>query len=301
MNLEISERAFEEAIECGRLQYGPDACPGDATTVRETMPPFGDNAPGGYRRRRFEDYDRALCLLPRDVVDFVLATQPREWEKLKQHCGTAVQEQFLKRLSAEIERRGALAVLRYGIKDSGCKFKLAYFRPASGLNEEMRRLHTANLFSVVRQLRYSTKSEKSLDLVFFLNGIPIFTAELKNPLTGQDVEDAIRQYQTDRDLREPLFACGRCLAHFAVDPDLVYVTTHLQRAKTRFLPFNQGKFGGAGNPPVPPTRKGYATAYLWEETWARDSVLDLLRQFIHEVEEEDEKGRMTGGSSIRSW
>ncbi len=164
-------------------------------------------------------------------------------------------EQFLKRLAAEIERRGALDVLRNGIKDSGCKFRLAYFRPASGLNEETRRLHAANLFAVVRQLHYSTKNEKSLDLVLFLNGIPIFTAELKNPLNGQDVEDAIRQYKTDRDPREPLLAYGRCLAHFAVDPDLVYVTTQLAGPKTRFLPFNQGKFGGAGNPPVPPTRK----------------------------------------------
>jgi type I restriction enzyme R subunit len=146
----------------------------------------------------------------------------------------------------------------------------------------------------VRQVRYSTKNEKSLDLVLFLNGIPIFTAELKNPLSGQDVEDAIRQYKTDRHPREPLFAYGRCLAHFAVDPDLVYVTTHLVGEKTRFLPFNQGKFGGAGNPAVPPTQKGYATAYLWEETWARDSVLDLVRQFIHEVEEEDERGRKNG-------
>ena len=294
MSPEISERSFEEAIECGLLQHGPDACAGDATAVRETPPPYGDTPPGGYRKRRPEDYDRALCLLPRDVVDFVLATQPKEWKKLEQHHGAAVREQFLKRLAAEIERRGALDVLRNGIKDSGCKFRLAYFRPASGLNEETRRLHAANLFAVVRQVRYSTKNEKSLDLVLFLNGIPIFTAELKNPLNGQDVEDAIRQYKTDRDPREPLLAYGRCLAHFAVDPDLVYVTTQLAGPKTRFLPFNQGKFGGAGNPPVPPTRKGYATAYLWEETWARDSVLDLVRQFIHEVEEEDEKGRKTG-------
>ena len=262
--------------------------------VRETPPPYGDTPPGGYRKRQPEDYDRTLCLLPRDVVDFVLATQPKEWKKLEQHHGAAVREQFLKRLAAEIERRGALDVLRNGIKDSGCKFRLAYFRPASGLNEETRRLHAANLFAVVRQVHYSTKNEKSLDLVLFLNGIPIFTAELKNPLNGQDVEDAIRQYKTDRDPREPLFAYGRCLAHFAVDPDLVYVTTQLAGPKTRFLPFNQGKFGGAGNPPVPPTRSGYATGYLWEETWARDSVLDLVRQFIHEVEEEDEKGRKTG-------
>jgi type I restriction enzyme, R subunit len=112
-------------------------------------------------------------------------------------------------------------------------------------------------------------------------------------LNGQDIEDAIRQYMTTRDPRDPLLAYGRCLAHFAVDPDLVYVTTALAGPRTRFLPFNQGKFGGAGNPPVPPTRLGYPTGYLWEETWARDSVLDLVRQFIHEVEEEDENGRKT--------
>jgi type I restriction enzyme, R subunit len=298
LSVEISERSFEEAIECALLQHGPDACVGDATTLRETPPGYGDTLPGGYRKRRSEDYDRALCLLPRDVVDFVLATQPKEWQKLAQHHGATVKEQFLKRLAAEIERRGALDVLRGGLKDSGCKFRLAYFRPASGLNEETRRLHAANLFSVVRQLRYSTKSEKSLDLVLLLNGVPIFTAELKNPLTGQDIEDAIRQYKTDRDRHEPLFAYGRCLAHFAVDPDLVYVTTRLTGPKTRFLPFNQGKFGGAGNPPVPLTRKGYATGYLWEETWARDSVLDLVRQFIHEVEEEDDNGRKNGRTSL---
>jgi type I restriction enzyme R subunit len=294
MSPEISERSFEETIECALRRHGPDACAGEATAVRETSPPYGETPPGGYRTRKPEDYDRPLCLLPRDVVDFVLATQPKEWQKLEQHHGAAVREQFLKRLAAEIERRGALDVLRNGMKDSGCKFRLAYFRPASGLNEETRRLHAANLFAVVRQVRFSTTNEKSLDLVLFLNGIPIFTAELKNPLNGQTVEHAIRQYKTDRDPREPLLAYGRCLAHFAVDPDLVYVTTQLAGPRTRFLPFNQGKFGGAGNPPVPPTRPGYATGYLWEETWAQGSVLDLVRQFIHEVEEEDEKGRKTG-------
>lgn len=295
MTPEISERSFEEAIQCGLLQNGPDACAGDSTTVRETAPPYGENVPGGYRKRTLQDYDRALCLIPSDVTDFVLATQPKEWGRLKQHHGAEVKERFLARLSKEIARRGALDVLRNGVKDSGCKFRLAYFRPASGLNEELQRLHAANLFSVVRQLHYSEKNEKSLDLGLFLNGIPIFSAELKNPLTGQTVEDAIKQYKTDRDPKgEPLLAYGRCLAHFAVDPDLVYVTTHLSGPKTRFLPFNQGKFGGAGNPPVPPTQKGYPTAYLWERIWARDSVLDLIRQFIHEVEEENEKGKKTG-------
>ena len=291
--MEISERSFEDAIEQGLLQHGPDAAAA-AGMARETLSPYGD-VPGGYRRRRPEDYDRTLCLLPRDVVDFVLATQPKEWQKLTQHHGpAAVKEQFLARLAGEIARRGALDVLRNGIKDSGCAFHLAYFRPSSGLNEETKRLHAANLFGAVRQLRYSTKSEKSLDLALFLNGIPIFTAELKNLLNGQDVEDAMRQYKTDRDPREPLLALGRCLGHFAVDPNLVFVTTQLAGSRTRFLPFNRGKFGGAGNPPVSPTQQGYSTAYLWEETWARDSVLDLIRQFIHEVEEEDDRGRKAG-------
>lgn len=294
MSPDISERSLEAAIECALLRNGPDACAGDATGVREAPPPYGETSPGGYRRRAPNEYDPALCLLPRDVVDFVLATQPKAWQRLAQHHGAAVREQFLKRLASEIERRGTLDVLRNGVKDSGVKFRLAYFRPASGLNEETRRLYAANLFSVARQVRYSAKNDHSLDLVLFLNGVPIFTAELKNPLTGQDVEDAIRQYKTTRDPREPLLAYGRCLAHFAVDPELVYVTTRLAGEKTRFLPFNQGKFGGAGNPPVPPTRRGYATAYLWEETWSRDSVLELVRQFIQEVEEEDEKGRKTG-------
>ncbi len=292
--MDISERSLEESIECALLQYGPDAAAADATAVSETSPVYGEMPPGGYRKRTPDDYDRSLCLLPRDVLDFILATQPKEWKKLEQHYGPTVKEQFLKRLASEIERRGALDVLRNGTKDSGCKFQLAYFRPASGLNEETRRLHAANLFAVVRQVHYSAKNENSLDVVLLLNGIPIFTGELKNPLNGQDVEDAIRQYKTDRDPRDPLLSYGRCLAHFAVDPDLVYVTTRLAGPRTLFLPFNQGKFGGAGNPPVPPTRKGYATSYLWDETWARDSVLDLIRQFIHEVEEEDDKGRKTG-------
>ncbi len=294
MSMEISERSFEQAIECALLQYGPDACVGEVRGTREPAPPFGDHPPGGYRRRSPQEYDRALCLMPRDTVDFLLATQPKEWERLKEHYGATVKERFLGRLSREIERRGALDVLRTGLRDSGCKFQLAYFRPASGLNAETTRLHEANLFSIVRQVHFSQKNENSLDLVVFLNGIPIFTAELKNLLNGQNVEDAIRQYMNNRDPREPLFAYGRCLGHFAVDPDLVYVTAHLAGPKTRFLPFNQGRFGGAGNPPVPPTRKGFATAYLWEQIWARDSVLDLVRQFIQEVEEEDEKGRKTG-------
>jgi type I restriction enzyme R subunit len=295
MSPDISERSFEEAIECVLLAHGPDACAaGDVAAVSETPPPYGARPPGGYHRRDPKEYDRKRCLLARDVLDFIYATQPKEWEKLKQHHGAEVKERFLSRLAGEVTRRGVLDVVRRGIKDSGCRFQLAYFRPASGLNAELQRLYEANLFTVVRQLRYSEKNENSLDLVLFLNGLPLFTAELKNPLTGQNVQEAMRQYCYNRDPKEPLLAFRRCLAHFAVDPDLVYVTTRLAEAQTRFLPFNQGKFGGAGNPPKSPTEGGYATDYLWSRIWARDSVLNLLQHFIHEVEEEDDRGRKTG-------
>lgn len=295
MTVEVSERKFEEAIECALLQFGPDACPEGSREVRESAAPYTvEFEPGGYRRGDHKHWDRALCLITTEVLDFLLATQPKEWKRLKHHYGDDVKQRFLGRLSREISRRGALDVLRNGVKDSGCKFQLAYFRPVSGLNEELQRLHAANQFSVVRQLYYSEKSKQSLDLALFLNGIPVFTVELKNPLSGQNVEDGIRQYKNTRDPRELLFQYGRCLAHFAVDSELAFVTTCLKGSKTRFLPLNQGRFGGAGNPPVPPTREGYATDYLWERIWARDSVLDLIRQFIHEFEKEDDRGRRTG-------
>ena len=249
MTVVISERAFEDAIECALLRHGPDACPDDPAGVEEPPPEYGDDPlPGSFYKRRSSDYDRGLCLIPADVIDFLMATQPKEWAKLKQHYGADVKPRFLGRLSREIARRGALDVLRNGVRDSGCKFRLAYFRPASGLNEELQRLHAANLFAVVRQLHFSEQSNQSVDLALFLNGIPIFTAELKNPLTGQDVEDAIRQYRSDRDPREPLFAYARCLAHFAVDPDQVFVTTQLTGSQDPVPAVQPGALRRRGEP-----------------------------------------------------
>lgn len=292
----VSERKFEAAIERGLLAGGPDATGDYAFPAREQVDAYGEGEPGGYLRRESRDYDPKLCLVRRDLINFVQATQPKTWQRLKEYHGADVKKQFARRVSQEIEKRGTLHVLRNGVKDSGCHFEMAYFRPVSGLNEELRRLYRANQFSVVRQLRYSERDEKkSLDLGLFLNGLPLFTAELKNPLTGQTVEDAVRQYRRDRDPSEPLFRHGRCLAHFAVDPDLVQVTTRLEGPDTRFLPFNRGKYGGAGNPPV---SDGYATAYLWERIWAKDSVLNLVQHFIHEVEVRDDDGRRTGEKEI---
>jgi type I restriction enzyme R subunit len=289
--MDISERNFEGTIEAALLAHGPDSLTGDAETAQDPPLSYGQSLPGGYHKRRSDEYNRSLCLIPRDVIDFIYATQPKEWEKLKTHHGQDVKERFLTRLAHEMTRRGTPDVLRKGLRDTGCKFQLAYFRPSSGLNAALQKLYAANLFTVVRQLQYSEKTGHSLDLTIFLNGLPIFTAELKNPLKGQNVEDAIRQYRFDRDTRESFFAFGRCLAHFAVDPDLVYMTTHLDGVQTRFLPFNKGRHGGSGNLP---SWKSFATAYLWEEVWARDSVLNLIQHFIHVVDDEDDKGRKTG-------
>jgi type I restriction enzyme R subunit len=248
-----------------------------------------DLTAAGYRKRPADAYDRVLCLDPGPVIDFVQATQPREWERFAEQQGAAARDQLLQRVAQVVAAEGTLAVLRQGVKANGCRFRLAYFRPETGLNPETRRLYQANAFTLVRQLRYSEKTGHSLDLVLFLNGLPLFTAELKLPETGQDVRDAVAQYRQTRDPREPLFTLGRCLAHFALDPDLVEVATHLRADETEFLPFNQGNGYGAGNPPA---ARDFATAYLWRQVWAPDSVLDLVQHFIQDVRDRDDQGRL---------
>ncbi len=249
----------------------------------------------GFRSRKHTDYDRALCLDDGPLFDFIRATQMETWERLKLQHGDQVRERFLKRLVKEIQERGALEVLRKGIIDLGCHFYLAWFQPETSLNEDHRRKYKANIFSVIRQLHFSEQTDQSLDLCLFLNGIPIFTAELKNPLKGQTVRDAIAQYQKNRDPKEPLFHFGRCLAHFAVDTDYAFMTTLLARESTRFLPFNKGHEHGAGNPP---NSDGFRTAYLWEEVWQPDSILEIINHFLRRVEVLDENGKPTGKKAL---
>ena len=232
------------------------------------------------------DYEANLCLIPRDLLDFIRGTQPDVWSKLRSIYQDETESKFLRRLANEIDKRGTLDVLRQGVKDAGQTFKLIYFAPATSMNPDYQRLYQGNVFSVITELHYKPDAGLRLDLALFINGLPIFTAELKNNLSGQTVQNAIRQYKKDRDSKEPLFKFGRCLGHFAIDPELVYVTTQLQGDKTFFLPFNKGKHGSAGNPPV---LDNFATHYLWEEIWAKDSLLNLLGQFIHTVEDEEDK------------
>ncbi|MBU2610547.1 MAG: DEAD/DEAH box helicase family protein, partial [Chloroflexi bacterium] len=291
---DIFEKNFETVIESLLLAGGVDD-PEPTRTLRERSVVDGAYTAGGYHKHTSNDYDKSLCLIPKDVLDFILITQPKEWDKLKKNAPNETESHFLNRLADEIKKHGTLHVLRNGIKSFGCKFDLAYFPPVSALNPEIQRLYQGNIFSVVRQLKYSEKNENSLDTALFLNGLPIFTVELKNPLTGQSVQNAIRQYRQVRDPREPLFAFRRCLAHFAVDPDLVFFTTKLEGANTRFIPFNRGDNNGPGNAH---SWNGFATAFLWEQVWARDSVLNLTQYFVHEFEEEDDDGKKTGEKKL---
>jgi type I restriction enzyme R subunit len=264
--IDHKEKAFEDSIEASLVEHG------------------------GYERGDRDAFDRERAMFPREALSFVQSTQKRAWKVLGDYYGTRAETAFLDELTKALDARGTLDVLRHGVDFFGQTFRVAYFAPASGLNPESAKQYAANRLTVMRQVRFSSASEESVDLVLSVNGIATATAELKNPFSGQNVRHAIAQYR-ERDARAPLFQFKRrALVHFAVDPDEVYMTTHLAGDGTRFLPFNRGHNYVAGNPPNP---DGYATAYLWEEIWRRDSWLDLLGRFLHieTVEKRDESGK----------
>ena len=271
-----SEAAFEAVIESHLLENGYVSLSGD-----------------GF------DPDRAI--FPGTVLAFICETQPQAWEKLEALLGDRTDEQILTDLCKWMDANGALATLRHGFKCYGRTLRAAYFKAAHELNPELESRYAANRLGLTRQLHFSPRSaQKSLDVTLSLNGIPVVTLELKNPLTGQRVEDAVRQYQQDRDPHEPIFLFKRrALVHFSVDTESVRMTTRLAGRATHFLPFDKGCDGAAGNPPDPAGRT-YRTAYLWEEVLQRDSLLDILARFIHlQIEEKrDDLGRKVNAESM---
>ncbi|UCA51848.1 DEAD/DEAH box helicase family protein [Streptomyces sp. WA6-1-16] len=258
----------------------------------------------GWREARPEDYQADLGLDTNELFTFIGQTQIDEWNDLLAVYGNNVNEAqrgFAQRLDRAISDDGLLTVLRNGVKDRGVRLRVAYFKPNLVADDSVLDGYRANRLTVVRELVYATKQAdwgNKLDLTLFLNGIPLATAELKNPLTRQGVEQAKEQYRTDRDPTELIFT-RRVIANFAVDPDLVFVATQLRGKNTRFLPFNTGSNGagqpgGAGNPD--PTAYGtYATSYLWEQVWARDNWLDLLQRFVHQ-----QKTKTPGGGTTKT-
>jgi type I restriction enzyme R subunit len=232
-------------------------------------------------------YSPELGLDTGELFRFVGATQAKAWAKLIQlHGGDpdTAQKQFALRVAAEIDARGVLDMLRQGVKDRGVSIALAYFRPGLLLAADALDDYNKNVLTVARQLHFSARdATQSVDLAFFVNGLPVASAELKNPNTGQRAEDAIAQYRR----RDPndLFFAKRTLVHFAVDPDRAFITTRLKGGDTQFLPFNvgsagPGNSGGAGNP-APVRNDDYSVSYLWEAIWQRDNWLEILQRFLH--------------------
>lgn len=239
-------------------------------------------------------YNRNTCLDHEAVIEFIKESQPISWQKLEKHFKSETSSQIIARLTKELELRGTLDVLRKGIDLFGIQIKLTFFKPEHGLSDKALERYKANRLTVSRQVYYSNQHQNSLDLVLGVNGIPVVTMELKNQPTGQNVNHAKRQYKKDRDPRETMFKFIkhpiRTLVHFAVDTDLVYMTTRLAGDSTYFLPFNRGHNDGAGNPPT----DGFRTSYLWQEVLAPDSLLDILQRFMHlQVEEKNGKRKET--------
>lgn len=227
-------------------------------------------------------YDKELCLIGEDILEFIKITQSEEYNKLYTQFELSTDKQILKTVDKTISTRGIIDTLRNGISTRGCKFELVYFKPKSSLNKEHQILFSKNRFVVVRQLHYSKQNNNSIDMVIFLNGIPIITMELKNQLTGQNIGNSKNQYKLDRDQREPLLKFKRCLVHFGVDNDEVCMTTQLKGLKTKFLPYNKD----ISNPIV---EGNYRTEYLWNEILTPDSLLDIIENFVLISKESDKE------------
>jgi type I restriction enzyme R subunit len=246
---------------------------------------------GGYTEGNAPDYSPELGMFKYEVIKFLQESQPKRWEKISTIHGADADNRVIQRLYKELDLRGSLDVLRNGFVDYGVRFQMAFFQPASGLNPDAVDLYNKNNLKVYRQIYYSTKNKNSVDVLLSLNGIPVATLELKNQFTGQNVGNALKQYSTTRDNREILFAFKkRCLVHFAVDQDEVFMTTKLDGSKTYWLPFNKGANNGKGNPQNP---DGYRTSYLWENILQKDSWMEIIQRFVHlQTEEIEVEGKI---------
>ncbi len=245
-------------------------------------------SPGGYVLGLASDYNRDVTLDVAQLMAFLRATQPEAVAALELNAEGVKSTQFLHRIQGEIAKRGVVDVLRKGVNHGPAHVDLYKLLPTPG-NAAAVENFAKNIFSVTRQLRYSNdEAQRALDIVIFVNGLPVITFELKNSLTKQTVHDAITQYQTDRNPNELLFQLGRCIAHMAADDAEVRFCTHLTGKSSWFLPFNKGWNSGAGNPPNP---NGLKTDYLWKEILIRESLAKIIENFAQIVEEEDDKGK----------
>ncbi|MBL0049705.1 MAG: type I restriction endonuclease subunit R [Bacteroidetes bacterium] len=218
-------------------------------------------------------YDKELCLIPEDLIGFIEDTQGEKIVELYKQYASQTHQKIIDHVANEIKKRKTLDVIREGVKDRGQKFNLVYFKPNHSKTPEHQKGYLKNRLTVIRQLKYSKKNENSIDIVLFVNGLPIVTMELKNALTGQYLHNAIKQYIKDRDPKEPLLEFKRCLVHFAVSTEQVSMCTELKGKGTFFLPFNKELVNQDDN--------DYATSYLWKDVLRKDSLLDLIQNYAN--------------------
>lgn len=270
-DFDVKERRFEEDIEDYLLNFG------------------------GYTKGNPASFNRTSGLDEGVFIEFIKNSQPKQWERFVKIYDDQAHKQLIERFSREVKQTSLLNVLRHGFTDRGIKFRAVFWKPETTLNETSKIQYDANIMHCTRQLHYSVKNENSIDIVLFVNGIPIVSMELKCQFTGQNTTNAINQYKFDRASKDTIFVFKeRVLVHFAVDLTNVYMTTKLEGASTYFLPFNQGsagagKVGGKGNPN---NENGYDTAYLWENVLCKDKLLEILQKYIHLQQEFDDKGNL---------
>ena len=250
---------------------------------------------GGYIKGDPKTFDRKLALDVNTFVSFIKTSQPKAWERFEKIYGGDSEKQIVERFCREVKMVGLLKVFRQGFIDRGIKFRAVFWKPETSINETSIIQYESNVFHCTRQLHYSLLNENSIDIVLFINGIPVVSMELKCQFTGQDTSNAINQYKFDRASKDSVFEFkNRVLVHFAVDLSNVYMTTRLEGASTYFLPFNQGSngagnVGGKGNPV---NENGYDTAYLWEQVLVKERLLEILHKYLHLQVERDDKGNV---------
>lgn len=255
------------------------------------------SAAGGYTRNN-DTYEPDLGLYSATLIRFIQKTQPNEWKRFTMQNATDPERKFCLAFNTACDMDGLVSVLRHGFKHRGITFRVCYFKPESSLNQTAQALYEKNEITVNRQWYYSKDNNNSVDMVIAINGIPVFAFELKNQYTGQNVDNAKRQWMYDRDPREICFQFNkRILGYFCVDQLEVWMTTKIDGKDTFFLPFNQGSGGagnngGKGNPANP---NGYPTSYLWEKVFQKDSMMDIVQKFIH-LQVKEEKKLLANGS-----
>lgn len=251
---------------------------------------------GGYEKGDPRNFDRKLALDTATLVNFLKSSQTKDWERYERIYGAVSEKQVIERFCREVKMVGLLRVLRKGFTDRGIRFRVAFWKPETSINATSQMQYEKNILHCTRQLHYSPTNENSIDIVLFVNGIPVVSMELKCQFTGQSATNAIEQYKFDRAGKDAIFAFKeRILVHFAVDLSRIYMTTRLEGAKTYFLPFNQGSngagnVGGQGNPI---NQVGYDTSYLWEDVLCKERLMEILHKYLHlQVERDDKTGEI---------